>query len=223
MDQNKDKIYFYIAILIFFSFLIGVFLNFEKLSFFNIFIVFIYIMEMGFDVISLSFKFIKRIFNSFFGGPLVYLVLYPFVYSIGLSLWLILYTGKDWKEMLIGVFDIYITIGTIILSVAFVMISIIVVLQKKSQNTIQLKKAKSFQYTSIICGYSILGIFITLVMVILISFSSGDRIGFGSTFGFAISSFFILGSIFGTFSLSQSLFNEWSKNESNSGDEKFEE
>lgn len=156
------------------------------------------------------FQLILLWINKIFGGLIGFFIIYPLFYSIGLTFFALNYQGEDVKEMIIGVFNNYIIIETITLSVAFVVVSVVMTISKKTQYFVHLKKMDAITINSAILGYSILGIFITLLFHFLLSFSSPKQIDYIVYTGLFFSSFFVLGSILGLFLFTEKIFNLWS-------------
>jgi len=158
---------------------------------------------------------LKEKLNHYFGGIIGYFFIYPFFLSILLTIIASTYKGCDIKDAITGIFNIYVVTGTIVLSVAFIFISIILPIDKRRRYYTQLKKANAIQINSFILSFSILGILFTIISHFLVSFSLVKDINSSFFYSFFIATFFIIGSIFGVFLLSEKIMNLWQDRDNN--------
>jgi len=155
---------------------------------------------------------IKEKLNKIFGGKfsyIIFLVFYPLISSIALIYLAYNYTDSDFKTVLIGIFNTYIIIETIILSVTFVVFSMILTINRRTRYFFHLRKLNAFGINSAISGYSILGIFLALIFNFLVSFSSPQTHNPSLFIGLFFASFFTIGSILGLFLLTDKIFDVW--------------
>jgi len=182
-------------------FLLGVLFQISNIDFLKPIWILLFITVLGL-ILEWGFGMIAKIKNN--KGIILVFAILPLVYCFLFNWFYNQYTGttSEWYSMLNGIYTLYVTITTIFLSVSFLNIS----LSSKTTGNNEVQHPKIDNASTInfmILAYSIGGIGVSIFSFIISSFQ-----GFGLSdisivksnlyIGFIVSSFFVVGTIFGT-------------------------
>lgn len=149
-----------------------------------------------------------EIFFAFFVIPILFVLLF------GSTFWVSPAPDLEKQKAALGVYSLYITISTVFLSVALVIVSLFPLMQKRSSGSIALKRTemvKISKINAIFLYYSITSVMFSLFGYFLTSLSTPASLGWLFYEYFAAASFFLLGSIFGIFTIFGKMGKMWLK------------
>ena len=208
METEYDFVIAICLILCFFSFLGGVFWALYLVIFLSFFLVYLVFLQF-------FYQSLKKWVDYWYTELMIFLFI-PIDTALSFTLSLVMYEGTDSKQMLLGIYDMYITITTLVLSLSFLLISLPSLYDRKrktnSRHSNFYKSSSSEQSLRGFpdCGLNLISnsryfllitisaLMLSLYFNILTSFSANIH-EFSIVFSFLITSYFVILSIFGTF------------------------
>lgn len=200
MQFDRDTNLLYFTEIVFIGFLYSIIFNSSS----NAYLASILALLLIFEILFQVYDKIRRIHlfvcnNSDLVIPYIFL---PLVYVLFFELGFILYPKNDFKTIILNIYTLYITITTVFLSVAFVIIAFFSNLEKRTKYSTKFKKQGINAINHFFLIYSVGAIGLTLIAYVMTNFVPSDQIYPHYIGYFLISSFFVVGTIFGIMRIS---------------------
>jgi hypothetical protein len=193
MELDRDVILFTWTIAIFFGFLINIIINSPIRIFFCVFNTILLILEIWFNLYHKIYALGLKL--SEHSSAVITFILVPLFFTFCIELGMISFPSREEKQIILNCYDKYLLISTVFLSVSIVIMTYYS--DKRTRKSKKYLKNEDYLTNKLFLIYSVAAIVFSLIAYLITSFVPVEQLYPDFIAYFLISSFFVIGTIFG--------------------------